>query len=171
MCLAHDFAPIGKEGLRYRTGSEPAARYYAPLMLEINEPHGGGFLLSQHLREKRTATCTTNGQGGVKEVSISASSTGLDPGCRSGAEWSGRCGLGRGASGPRRACRGARHRRRTRRVRHKEEHAGSVDFLADPPGADGWVDVDAGASGPLRRPGTGSPGTPGGIRRPGGLHR
>jgi hypothetical protein len=29
-------------------------------MLEINEHHGGGSLLSEELMEKRTATCMTN---------------------------------------------------------------------------------------------------------------
>jgi hypothetical protein len=31
-------------------------------MLEINEHHGGGSLLSEELMEKRTATCMTNRQ-------------------------------------------------------------------------------------------------------------
>ena len=38
-------------------------------MLEIDEHHDGGSLLSEHLMEKRTATCMTNRQAGLQEVS------------------------------------------------------------------------------------------------------
>ena len=37
-------------------------------MLEIDEHHGGGLLLSEHLMEKRTATYMTNRQADLQEV-------------------------------------------------------------------------------------------------------
>ena len=38
-------------------------------MPDIEEHHGGGFLLSERFMEIRTTTCMTNRQAGLQEVS------------------------------------------------------------------------------------------------------
>ena len=62
LCHARDFAPNGRADLRNRTVPEQAPHYGAALILKIDEHHGSGFLLSEHLMDKRTATCMTNPQ-------------------------------------------------------------------------------------------------------------
>jgi hypothetical protein len=62
VCLARDFVPIRRVGplTRPRTSTAPGSGPDA----EIDDNHGGGFLLSEHLMEKRTATCMTTRQSG-----------------------------------------------------------------------------------------------------------
>jgi hypothetical protein len=57
LCLARDFTPIGRVGplTRPRTSTAPGSGPHA----EIDDKHADGFLLSQHLMEKRAAACMT----------------------------------------------------------------------------------------------------------------
>jgi hypothetical protein len=58
LCLERDFAPIGRAGplARPRTSTAPGSGPHA----QIDDNHGDAFLLSEHLMEKRTATCMTS---------------------------------------------------------------------------------------------------------------
>jgi hypothetical protein len=57
--LARGSALIGRADLRKPAGRKQPSRSGAAPMLEIDEHHGGGFLLSEHFIEKKTATCMT----------------------------------------------------------------------------------------------------------------